>query len=97
VLAKGTAVMDKYAYRPASDEVLRRIRAMEEACAAHGVPLAAAALQFSLRDPRIVSTIVGISRPERVAATAKMATWPIPEELWAELEPLVAPRDEWIY
>jgi D-threo-aldose 1-dehydrogenase len=44
-----------------------------------------------------VSTIVGISRPERVAATAKMATWPIPDELWAELDPLAAPRDQWIY
>ncbi|MEJ3750036.1 aldo/keto reductase [Actinomycetes bacterium KLBMP 9797] len=96
VLAKGTAVVSKYAYREASDEVLRRIRAMEEACAAHGVPIAAAALQFSLRDPRITSTIVGISRPERVAATATMANWPIPDDLWAQLAPLTAPPALWL-
>lgn len=97
VLAKGTAVLPKYAYRAAGDEVLRRIRAMEETCAAHGVPLAAAALQFSLRDPRITSTIAGISRPERVAATARMATWDIPEDLWDILAPLTAPRDLWLW
>ena len=95
VLAKGTAQITKYAYRQADDEVLRRIRAMEDACAAHGVPLAAAALQFSLRDPRITSTIVGVSRPERIAETARLATWEIPEQLWEILDPLAAPPELW--
>lgn len=97
VLAKGTALFTKYAYREAGEEVLRRIRSMEEACAARGVPLAAAALQFSLRDPRITSTIAGVSRPERVAATAQLATWDIPEDLWDTLLPLAAPKDLWIW
>ena len=57
----------------------------DEAGAKFNVPVAAAALQFSLRDPRIVSTIVGISRPERVADTVALATQVIPEPLWAEL------------
>ncbi|MFC6021787.1 aldo/keto reductase [Plantactinospora solaniradicis] len=95
VLAKGPATFTKYAYRQADDEVLRRIRAMEEACAAHDVPLAAAALQFSTRDPRITSTIVGVSRPERIAETARLATWDIPEELWETLAPLTAPKEFW--
>jgi D-threo-aldose 1-dehydrogenase len=97
ILAKGTAASDKYAYRPAPPEVLSRIRAMEQACAHHGVPLAAAALQFSLRDPRITSTIVGISAPDRVAETVRCATLDVPEELWAELEPLTAPRADWLW
>jgi D-threo-aldose 1-dehydrogenase len=50
------------------------------------VPLAAAALQFSLRDPRITSTVVGMARPERLAQTVDLARHPIPEALWAELE-----------
>jgi D-threo-aldose 1-dehydrogenase len=49
------------------------------------VPLAAAALQFSMRDPRIVSTIVGMSRPERLGQTLALAQHPIPEDLWSEL------------
>jgi D-threo-aldose 1-dehydrogenase len=95
ILAKGTATYRSYCYSPADDEVLRRIREMEAACAEHGVPLAAAALQFSTRDPRIASTIVGISRPERVDETVRLASWAIPQQLWDVLEPLAAPRELW--
>jgi len=59
---------------------------MEEACKRYGLPLAAAALQFSLRDARIVSTIVGMTRPERLAETLKLAQHPIPDELWTDLD-----------
>ena len=97
ILARGTRELTSYAYRPAGDEVLARIRLMEERCSAAGVPLAAAALQFSTRDPRITSTIVGVSRPERIEETARLAAWPIPEDLWTELEGLAAPRETWLY
>jgi D-threo-aldose 1-dehydrogenase len=50
------------------------------------VPLAAAALQFSLRDPRITSTIVGMTRPERIAQTVELAQHPIPDEIWPQLD-----------
>ncbi|MEU0742821.1 aldo/keto reductase [Streptomyces sp. NPDC006134] len=96
VLARGTARTTSYAYRPAPLEVLGRIREMERVCARHGVPLAAAALQFSLRDPRIASTVVGFSRPERVDETLRHASWPVPRDLWDELEPLAAPRRYWL-
>ena len=95
ILAKGTAATNKYCYRRAHEEVLRRIRAMEAACAEHGVPLAAAALQFSTRDPRVTSTIAGVSRPDRIAETARLATWPISPELWAALDPMAAPSHLW--
>lgn len=90
ILVKGPAAQPDYAYRPASPATLARVRAMEEACAAHDVPLAAAALQFSLREPRISSTIVGISAPSRVEQTLDLATHPIPDELWDALAPIVA-------
>jgi D-threo-aldose 1-dehydrogenase len=95
ILAKGTGHSTAYAYRPAPAVVLERIRSMEAACATYGVPLAAAALQFSLRDPRITSTIVGVSRPERVDETLRLAAWDIPAELWTALQPLAAPADLW--
>ncbi|MFG1708858.1 aldo/keto reductase [Nonomuraea sp. M3C6] len=96
VLAKGTGTYQRYAYRDAAAETLRRIRQMEDACTLHGVPLAAAALQFSLRDPRITSTIVGASLPERIAETAGLATRAVPDELWDALSPLAAPADLWL-
>lgn len=42
-------------------------------------------LQFSLRDSRIISTVVGLSRPERITETLALALQPIAEEFWKEL------------
>ncbi len=86
ILAKGPGAYPRYMYNQASTDLLRRAGQMEEACERHGLPLAAAALQFSLRDVRIASTIVGMTRPERLAETLKLAQQPIPHELWAELD-----------
>ena len=86
LLAKGPRVYPRYMYNQASPDLLRRARQKEEACHRYALPLAAAALQFSLRDVRIASTIVGITRPERLTETLKLAQQPIPDELWAELD-----------
>ena len=87
VLAGGRASEGTYAYRDAAPEELARIDAIRAACERHDVPVAAAALQFSLRDPRIVSTVAGVSRPERVEKLVELARHPIPGELWDELTP----------
>ena len=92
ILAKGPAAYPRYAYKQADEDQIEQAREIEAVCQRHGVPLAAAALQFSLRDPRVDSTIIGISRPERVAQTLALASHPIPEALWSELEPLIAPE-----
>lgn len=84
-LAKGTASYRRYVYQDATDDMLAPIRQVEAICADHGVPPGAAALQFSLRDPRIASTICGVSRPERVAETIAWANQPIPEAVWDAL------------
>jgi D-threo-aldose 1-dehydrogenase len=96
VLAKGPAAVRDYAYGPAHPDVMARIEAMDAACARHDVPLAAAALQFSLREARVASTIVGISAPERVEETVALARWPIPAGLWDELLALVPAREVWL-
>ena len=88
ILAKGPDAYPRYAYHDAPSELVERVRQMDALCARHGVPLAAAALQFSLRDPRITSTIVGMTRPERVAQTIALARHPIPDELWPQLDAL---------
>jgi D-threo-aldose 1-dehydrogenase len=62
---------------------------LRELCDSYGVDLRAVALQFSTRDPRVTSTAVGISRPERVQALLDNASAEIPDELWDRLpEPL---------
>lgn len=86
ILARGPREFPRYSYLPASQDLLDRATRMETICRRAGVPLAAAALQFSLRDPRIVSTIVGVSRPERVEQLVDLARHPISDQMWAELE-----------
>jgi D-threo-aldose 1-dehydrogenase len=86
ILAKGPEAYARYAYREAEPDEVARARGAAEVCRRYGVPLAAAALQFSVRDRRIVSTIVGVSRPERVGETLVLAAYPIPAEIWPELD-----------
>lgn len=91
LLARGPEAYPRYAYTPAPEHLLERARAMVRVCSEYAVPLAAPALQFSLRDPRIVSTIVGMSRPERLQQTLELAAHPIHAELWARLDDYVGP------
>jgi D-threo-aldose 1-dehydrogenase len=88
ILAKGPDAYARYEYSEAPAEMVDRVRAMQKACEEFGVPLAAAALQFSMRDPRVASTIVGMTRPERVEQTLELSAEPVPEELWERLDRL---------
>ena len=90
MLVKGPDLQPNYCYAPASQATISRVREMERLCKAHGVPLAAAALQFSLRDDRVVSTIVGMSEPKRIAQTIELANFPIADDLWNDLKRLAA-------
>lgn len=90
-LAKGSGSYRRYVYQEATDEMLAPVRMVEEICHRHGVPPGAAALQFSMRDPRVASTICGVSKPERVAETIAWAEFDIPEIVWEELK--TVPRD----
>jgi D-threo-aldose 1-dehydrogenase len=96
ILAKGTSHTDHYAYHKASTEVLDRIRAMEEACQRYGVPLRAAALQVSLRDPRVSSTVVGTATPAHVDDLIELEAKRRPGALWEELAALAAPEQQWL-
>ncbi len=95
LLAAGTGRSRRYAYHEAPPALLERVRAMEAVCASYSIALPAAALQFSMRDPRIASTVVGASRPERVDELLELAGVPIPVAAWSELEPLAAPPQLW--
>lgn len=85
MLVKGPDAVPRYCYAPASAATIARVKKMEQACKTAGVPLAAAALQFSLRDGRIASTVVGMSDASRIDQTAKLADVDIPDDLWREL------------
>jgi D-threo-aldose 1-dehydrogenase len=95
MLAKGPAAYPRYAYQQAPQAMVDRANLLEEIGARYDVPLPAIALQFSLNDPRIANTIVGMSRPERIQQTIDLATQPIPAALWDEVNALpdLTPED----
>jgi len=96
ILARQDGGPTTYGYRPAPPEVLDAVEQMRRVCAAYGTDIATAALQFSLRDERIASTVVGMSRPQRIAATVDAATTAVPDAIWPELEALLPPAHVWL-
>ena len=94
VLAKGADRMPKISYSPADEVALEPVRQVEALAAVHGVAPGAVALQFSTRDPRITSTIVGVSRPERVREMLEWNDMSLPSELLEALASLPYSMDD---
>lgn len=81
ILAGGTA----YNYAAASPAVVARVEALRRVCAAHGVPLATAALHFAAAHPAVASLVLGAVRPEEVQANAAALAHAVPAALWSDL------------
>ena len=96
ILATGAATPapPRYNYNPAPAEVRERASRLEAVCATHGVPLAAAALQFPLAHPAVAAVIPGFASAAEVRAGVEAFRTPIPDDLWADLqgEELIDPR-----
>jgi D-threo-aldose 1-dehydrogenase len=75
-----------YDYQQASPDVRRRARLLASVCRGHGTTLPAAAIQFPLRHPAIVSVVVGMRSPEEVHHNLAAHAQHVPEELWADLQ-----------
>ena len=75
-----------YNYAPAPESIRQRAAALDAVCAAHGVPLPAAALQFPLAHPAVVTVVAGMATPEEVRANVDMMAMNIPAELWRDLK-----------
>ena len=75
-----------YDYAPALPAVLDRARRVRDACVCHGVPLPAAALQFTLRHPAVTAAVIGARTAEEITTDVSYAGMDIPDALWAELD-----------
>ncbi len=94
MLAKGSSNFDKINYQDASEEALAPVRELERICQAHDAPLGAVALQFSIRSGRVDNTVLGVSKPERVAQSLAWATMDLPPELWTAVDELPYSTDD---
>jgi D-threo-aldose 1-dehydrogenase len=82
-----------FEYQKASPEILGKVERIKALAQRHGVPIKAAALQFSLAHPASAAVIPGASRPERIAEDHAALVAVIPADFWRELrqQRLVAP------
>lgn len=76
----------RYAYGEAPEALVAAANEAGKLCLDAGVPFAAAALQFSTRDPRITSTIIGMRTRADLAASVELVDIAVPDELWTALE-----------
>lgn len=72
-------------------EVKAAARRAAEHCAERGVDIAKLALQFSLANPAIATTVAGSANPENVRRWARWATEPLDLELLAAVQAILAP------
>merc|ERR1711935_229261 len=86
ILATGAIEGASYNYGLASVEILEKVKRIEQICEKHKTPLRAAALQFPLGHPNVVSIIPGAANPEQLLDNIEMLKFRIPEEFWADLK-----------
>ena len=85
ILASDLSSAATYDYMTAPPDILAQARRIKTVCDRHAVPLKAAALQFGLAHPAVVSIIPGARSTTEVAENLEMAAFPTPNDLWAEL------------
>lgn len=87
-LAEATDI--RFNYEAPDADILRRARALEAICAAHGIALPVAALHFPLRHPAVASVIPGMASPAEVADNLARFHAVVPDALWTALEGVFA-------
>jgi D-threo-aldose 1-dehydrogenase len=75
----------KFNYAEAPPAVLARVQALALACEEFGVPLQAAALQFPLAHPAVVSCVTGTHTAAQLQQNVAWLETPIPATLWQAL------------
>ena len=85
LLAAPEAPGATYNYRPVDEQTLERARRIYSVCAAEGVDVGAAALQFPLAHPAVVSVIAGMRSAAEVTSALTRSRVQIPPSLWRRL------------
>ncbi len=86
ILATGPRDGAYYNYELAPPEILERVAGIEAICQAHDTPLVAAAYQFPLTHPSVLSVIPGGQSVGEMQQNLAIASADIPAVLWADLK-----------
>ena len=91
ILATGAVPGARFDYAPAGADVIATVNALSAVAARHGVPLAAAALQFPLRDRTVASMLIGAASTAELTRNLQALSVAIPPAVWPEFVPLDLP------
>jgi D-threo-aldose 1-dehydrogenase len=94
VLANPGGTESRFNYERAPSAVVDRARRIGEVCEVHGVPLRAAAIQFPLAHPAVVSLVTGVRTVAHLEEYPAFARLEIPAALWEELRAEGLLRDD---
>jgi len=93
ILAEGFNAGRKYQQRHFAPEVRTYVQTLIKVCENHDVPLGAAAIQWCVRHPQFALCIPGCRSPKEVEQNVAFASFPIPDDFWKELDPLIRTWD----
>lgn len=85
LLAAADPARAHYNYGAVPEDVLARTERLRAVCDAHGVPLAAAAIQYPGRHAAVDQVLVGTASPVELRDNVEHLRRPIPERLWEQL------------
>ena len=91
MLAGSERAAGQYAYKEAPAELLAYVERLRGLADEWRIPLAAAALHFSLRNPIVHSTVVGISSLDRLEELRDLAVTEVPDGFFAAVDDLGDP------
>jgi len=86
ILATGAVPGAHFDYMAPTPDVAAKVTAMEEIAKRHGVPLAAPALQFPLRDPIVSSVLIGTAKASSVGRNMQLFEPRLPDSIYPEFE-----------
>ena len=94
ILADPKVSSPTFNYAPAKSHLVEKARRIEIICSEYKVPIKAAAIQFPLTHPAVCSVLCGARSEAELVENCEMFQYPVPDELWSELQSVGLLKDE---
>ncbi len=75
----------RFRYRPVDEQIRAKVARMARICHEHGVPTAAAAIQFPLAHPAVECVLTGPASRAQLGENLAWASTPVPPQVWLRL------------
>ena len=90
ILAAPKGGRKKFNYADADPKVVARVEALRGVCDDYGVPLAAAAIRFPMRQPAATCVVIGAKTAAQLKQNVEWFDTDLPDAIWADLDTALA-------